>query len=51
MELTYIVHRAGQQERTYGLVVPALAAGPEPDAACVDRAASSFYHALTQQGL
>ena len=51
MELTYIVHRAGQQERTYGLVVPVLAAGPEPDAACVDRAASSFYHALTQQGL
>jgi hypothetical protein len=51
MEFTYIIYRAGQQVRTYGLVVPALAAGPEADTACVDRAASSFYHALTQQGL
>ncbi len=51
MELTYVIYRAGQQQRTYGLVVPALAAGPEPDTACVDRAASSFYRALAEQGL
>ena len=51
MEFTYIIYQAGQQERTYGLVVPALAAGPEPDTACVDRAASGFYQALAQQGL
>ncbi len=51
MEFTYVIYRAGQQERKYGLVVPALAAGPEPDTACVDRAATSFYRALAQQGL
>ena len=51
MEFTYIIYRAGQQDRTYGLVVPALAAGPEPDPDCVDRAATGFYQALTQQGL
>jgi hypothetical protein len=51
MEITYTINQAGQQQATYGLVVPALPAGPEPDPACVDRAATSFYQALAAQGL
>ena len=51
MEITYTIDRAGQQEGSYGLVVPALPAGSEPDAACVERAASSFYRTLVRQGL
>jgi hypothetical protein len=51
MEFSYSVFQAGQQVATYSLVVPALAAGPEPDSACVDRAASAFYRALALQGI
>ncbi len=51
MTLTYTVYRAGQQQGTFGLAVPALAAGNEPDSACVDRAASNFYWSLVRQGL
>jgi hypothetical protein len=51
MEIAYTVFRAGQQVGSFGLVVPALQAGVEPDSACVDRAASSLYLALAQQGL
>ena len=51
MEITYSVIVTGQQTGTYGLVIPALPAGPEPDAACVDRAATELYAALARQGL
>lgn len=51
MEFSYTVFQAGLQEATYSVVVPALAAGTEPDSACVDRAAGSFYQALALQGL
>ena len=51
LQVTYTVSVAGQQEATYGLVIPPLAAGPEPDSACVDRAATEFYQALVRQGL
>ena len=51
MQFTYAVERGGQQRGLYGLVVPALPAGPEPDPACIDRAASDFYRQLVRQGL
>lgn len=51
MEFTYTVFQSGQQQATYSLVIPALAAGSEPDSACVDRAATAFYQALALQGL
>ena len=51
MEVTYTLQPAGQPESTFGLVIAALPAGPEPISACVDRAASSFYQALARQGL
>jgi hypothetical protein len=51
MTFTYTVYREGQQQATYGLAVPALAAGVESDPACVDRAASEFYWSLVRQGL
>ena len=43
--------RPDQQQATYGLAVPALAAGVESDPACIDRAASEFYWSLVRQGL
>ncbi len=51
MEFSTSVFRAGQQVVTYGLVVPPLPAGPEPDSACVDRAAASFYQSMVSEGL
>jgi len=51
MEITYTLQLPGQPESTFGLVIAALPAGPEPVSACVDRAASNFYQALAQQGL
>ncbi|CAH2600548.1 protein of unknown function [Rhodovastum atsumiense] len=51
MEITYTISQAGQQGGAFGLVIPALPAGQEPDPVCVDRAASLFYQALARQGL
>jgi hypothetical protein len=51
MEFTYSIFATGLQEARYSLIVPALAAGYEPDSACVDRAATGFYQALAIQGL
>lgn len=51
MQITYTKLVEGQLQTTYGLVIPALPAGAEPDPECVDRAASDFYSALTRQGL
>ena len=51
MELSYSVFQAGQLVVTYGLVVPPLPAGPEPNSACVDRAAASFYQSMASEGL
>jgi hypothetical protein len=51
MSMTYWITQAGQSQDTFGLVVPKLPAGSEPDSACVDRAASDFYAALVVQGL
>lgn len=51
MAITYRVVEFGQIEATFGLLVPPLAAGTEPNSACVDRAASDFYAALVVQGL
>lgn len=51
MEITYTISVTGQQAATFGLIVPPLAVGPEPDSACVDRAATEFYRALVLQGL
>lgn len=51
MEFSYSVFRSGQQVVTYGLVVPALPAGPEPNSACVDRAAAYFYQSMASEGL
>jgi hypothetical protein len=51
MSMTYWVTQAGQSQGTFGLVVPSLPAGLEPDSACVDRAAGDFYAALVVQGL
>lgn len=50
MEFTYTVYQQGQQLGTFGLVVPALAAGPELDEACTDRAATFLYQAIAGQG-
>jgi hypothetical protein len=51
MNITYTVFESGQQQAVFGLVVPAMFAGTEPDSACVDRAAAQFYRALVVQGL
>jgi hypothetical protein len=51
MNITYTIFDSGQRQRPFGLVVPALPAGQEPDSACVDRAATEFYRALVVQGL
>jgi hypothetical protein len=51
MAITYWVTQLGVQQGVFGLVVPPLPAGIEPDAACVDRAATDFYVALVAQGL
>jgi hypothetical protein len=51
MNITYTILQNGQQQPSYGLVIPPLAAGQEPEAACVDRAATQFYQALVVQGL
>ena len=51
MQFSYSVVSAGQQMATFGLTVPPLPAGPEPDSACVDRAVTELYRALVLQGL
>ena len=51
MNITYTILQSGQQQPAFGLVVPMLPAGQEPEAACVDRAATQFYQALVLQGL
>ena len=51
MTFTYAILQTGQQQAVFGLVIPPLAAGQEPDSACVDRAATQFYQALAIQGL
>jgi hypothetical protein len=51
MHITYTIYQTGQQEGTFGLVIPALPAGTETNPACVDRAASGLYQALALQGL
>ena len=49
MNLTYTIFQSGEKQAVLGLVVPAMPAGTEPDAACVDRAATQFYQALVVQ--
>jgi hypothetical protein len=51
MNITYTVFQSGQQQAVFGVIVPPMPAGSEPDSACVDRAASQFYQALVLQGL
>jgi hypothetical protein len=51
MNITYTVFQSGQQQAVFGLVVPPMPAGTEPDSACVDRAVTQFYRALVVQGL
>lgn len=51
MTLTYTIFQTGEQQAVFGLVIPPLPAGVEPDSACVDRAATQFYQALVKQGL
>jgi len=51
MNLTYTIFQSGEQQAMFGLVVAPMPAGPEPDSACVDRAATQFYQALVRQGL
>lgn len=51
MSLTYAVYQSGQQRAVFGLVVPRMPAGVEPDSACVDRAAGQFYSAMVAQGM
>jgi hypothetical protein len=51
MTLTYTIFQAGEQQGVFGLVIPPVPAGVEPDPACVDRAATQFYQALVRQGL
>ena len=51
MNITYTVFESGQHQAVFGLVVPPLLAGIEPDSACVDRASGQFYRALVVQGL
>jgi hypothetical protein len=40
-----------EQQGVFGLVIPPMPAGVEPDSACVDRAATQFYQSLVRQGL
>ena len=51
MNITYTILVSGQQQPAFGLVVPPLPAGQEPDSACVDRATTELYQALVVQGL
>jgi hypothetical protein len=51
MNMSYTIFESGQQQALFGLIIPALPAGVEPDSACVDRAASQFYKALVVQGM
>jgi hypothetical protein len=51
MNITYTIFLSGQQQAVFGVVVPAMMAGTEPDSACVARAAGQFYQALVLQGL
>lgn len=51
MNITYTILQTGQQQAVFGLMIPPLAAGVEPDSTCVDRAATQFYQALAIQGL
>jgi hypothetical protein len=49
MTAIYTIYQAGVQMDRLGLRVPRLAAGTEPDSACVDRFATGFYQALVLQ--
>jgi hypothetical protein len=51
MNITYTLFDVGQQQGTFGQIIPRMPAGVEPDAACVDRAAAEFYRTLVIQGL
>lgn len=51
MNITYTLFDLGQQQGTFGQIIPRMPAGVEPDAACVDRAAAEFYRTLVIQGL
>lgn len=51
MNITYTIFASGQQQAVFGVVVPAMLAGTEPDSACVDRAAGQLYRMLVVQGL
>ena len=51
MNITYTILVSGQQQPAFGLVIPPLPAGQEPDSACVDRATTAFYQVLVVQGL
>jgi hypothetical protein len=51
MTVTYTIFQSGEQQGVFGLVIPPPPAGTEPDSACVDRAAGTFYQALAVQGL
>ncbi len=51
MNITYTIFLSGQQQAAFGVVVPTLPAGTEPDSACVDRASAQFYQSLVVQGL
>lgn len=51
MNITYTIFLSGQQQAVFGVAVPAIVAGTEPDLACVARAAGQFYQALVLQGL
>ena len=51
MNIIYTILVSGQQQPAFGLVIPPLPAGQEPDSACVDRATTAFYQALVVQGL
>lgn len=51
MTITYTIFEAGQQQAVFGVVVPTMPAGTEPDPSCVDRAAAQFYRSLVLQGL
>jgi hypothetical protein len=51
MTLTYTIFQAGEQQGVFGLVIPPMPAGVEPDSACVDRAVTQFYQSLVRQGL
>jgi len=51
MNLTYTIFQSGEQQAVFGLMIPPMPAGMEPDSACVDRAAGQLYQALVAQGL